>query len=137
MAEHSREDPTPNLPGDNPTNIGRKTVKEKFKRDVQVIRYQSGARKPMAGESPGPQPIHTSERGHVPKRPYGLTESLEDKGDAERLQDGLQRKETAAQFARSNAGRHNNGISSAEPRVISGDESGDATFPLKQDARKK
>jgi len=45
----------------------------------------------------------------------------------------LKRKETQGQFARTRKGAKNNGMSSAEPRSISGDEKGDATFPLKQD----
>ena len=36
------------------------------------------------------------------------------------------------QLVHTKAGANNNGLSSAEPRVISGDESGDATWPLKQ-----
>jgi hypothetical protein len=37
------------------------------------------------------------------------------------------------QFAKSKAGANNDGVSSADPRVLSGKENGDATFPLKQD----
>ena len=43
------------------------------------------------------------------------------------------KKEISGQFARSKGDRRNNGTASAEPRVLSGDEEGDATFPLKQD----
>ena len=39
------------------------------------------------------------------------------------------------QFARSKAGAKNDGVSSADPRVLSGKENGDATFPLKQHKR--
>lgn len=34
------------------------------------------------------------------------------------------------QFARTRKGAHNDGTVSANPRVISGDETGDATFPI-------
>ena len=36
-------------------------------------------------------------------------------------------------FAKSRADHKNNGVSSADPRVISGNQDGDATFPLEQD----
>ncbi|TPM95035.1 hypothetical protein [Mesorhizobium sp. B2-1-3A] len=39
------------------------------------------------------------------------------------------------QSEKNHEGGDNNGVSSAEPRVISGDEEGDATFPLQN--RKK
>ncbi|HWK65002.1 MAG TPA: hypothetical protein VNS34_08680 [Rhizobiaceae bacterium] len=39
------------------------------------------------------------------------------------------RKDAKAQFAKTRHGRHNSGVSSAEPRVITGDE--DATFHTK------
>lgn len=40
------------------------------------------------------------------------------------------------QSEKNHKGGTNNGVSSAEPRVLSGDEGGDATFPLNQDSRK-
>lgn len=46
-------------------------------------------------------------------------------------------RDAAPQFARTRRGSRNSGMSSAEPRVISGDEGGDATFPLKQDRGKR
>lgn len=46
------------------------------------------------------------------------------------------KKDAKGQFARSKANRSNSGVSSADPRVISGKKSGDATFPLKQDRSK-
>ena len=36
------------------------------------------------------------------------------------------------QFARTRKGLENEGVASADPRVLSGKESGDATWPLKQ-----
>lgn len=35
-----------------------------------------------------PDPLHDGDRGDKPKRPYGLTESLDDRGDATRHHDG-------------------------------------------------
>ena len=40
------------------------------------------------------------------------------------------------QFAKSNADGSNDGVSSADPKVITGKKGGDATFPLKQDKGK-
>ncbi|MGB3900986.1 MAG: hypothetical protein WA973_20780 [Mesorhizobium sp.] len=37
------------------------------------------------------------------------------------------------QFAKSKADGTNDGVSSADPKAITGKKSGDATFPLKQD----
>lgn len=38
-----------------------------------------------------------------------------------------------AQFVRTRHGADNNGVESADPEVISGKESGDATFPIEKD----
>ncbi len=46
-------------------------------------------------------------------------------------------QDAAPQFVRSHEGSTNDGVSSAEPRIISRDKSGDATFPLKQGRRKR
>jgi len=87
-------------------------------------------------ERPGmaPQsPIHTGDKADQPKRPYGLTGKTHHTNEKTRQSDGRQVKRDAeAQFFRSNAGKDNDGTVSAEPRVISGDGSGDATFPLRQ-----
>jgi len=45
------------------------------------------------------------------------------------------KNDAAGQMVRTKHGASNNGMSSAEPRVISGDEDGDATWPLKQDKK--
>lgn len=42
------------------------------------------------------------------------------------------RRDLAAQFVGTQHGGHNDGTSSAEPRIFSQDEEGDATFPLNQ-----
>ncbi len=46
-------------------------------------------------------------------------------------------RDAAPQFAKTRRGSRNSGMASAEPRVISGDEGGDATFPLKQNRGKR
>ncbi|MEQ1955996.1 hypothetical protein [Mesorhizobium sp. CN2-181] len=40
------------------------------------------------------------------------------------------------QSEKNHAGGSNDGISSADPRVLSGNKEGDATFPIKQDRAK-
>jgi hypothetical protein len=45
------------------------------------------------------------------------------------------KNDAAGQMVRTKHGASNNGMSSVEPRVISGDEDGDATWPLKQDTK--
>jgi hypothetical protein len=55
---------------------------------VDVANYESGARKPVPGISRRPDPVHTGDRGDEPKRPFGLTEPEEDRGDAMRHHDG-------------------------------------------------
>lgn len=46
------------------------------------------------------------------------------------------RADVKGQFAKKTKGGKNDGVASADPEVISGKESGDATFPLKQDKPK-
>ena len=80
-------------------------------------------------------PVHTGDRGDEPKKPYGLTESMNDRGGATRHYDGVQpsrKRETAAQFAGTQHRSDNDGTTSAEPRVMSKNGDGDATFPLHQ-----
>ena len=42
------------------------------------------------------------------------------------------KREVEGQYARTDKGRRNSGIASADPRVLSGKEDGDATWPLNQ-----
>ena len=44
-----------------------------------------------------------------------------------------EKREVKAQFVRTRHGADNNGVASADPEVISGKESGDATFPIEKD----
>jgi hypothetical protein len=46
-------------------------------------------------------------------------------------------KDARGQSEKHHKGGDNDGVSSANPRVISGDESGDATFPFKRDKLKR
>ncbi len=98
--------------------------------------YETGARKLQAEPAfKRENPVHTGDPGDEPKQPYGLTEPMDDRGNATRHHNGVQpsrRKETAGQFVGTQHGGENNGMASAEPRVISKHEGGDATFPLHQ-----
>lgn len=47
------------------------------------------------------------------------------------------RQDAKPQFVRTRHGSTNSGVASAEPRVISHDEGGDATIPLKQGRKGK
>lgn len=95
--------------------------------------HETGARKPLEGESRRYDGVHSGDKGDAPKKPYGLTEPHNDRGDAARHHDGVQPKEQQGQFAPSQADSRNDGTVSAEPRTLTGDEDGDATFPLDQD----
>lgn len=53
-----------------------------------------------------------------------------------RNSDGPQ-ADAKGQSEKNHKGGTNKGVSSAEPRVISGKKDGDATFPLKQDKGRK
>lgn len=46
---------------------------------------------------------------------------------------GQTEKDAEGQFKRSKQGSRNNGVSSANPRALSRDHDGDATFPVKHD----
>ena len=63
-------------------------VQEELPADDETVSYETGARKPVEGESLRPDPIHTGDRGDEPKRPFGLIEPEEDRGDATRHHDG-------------------------------------------------
>lgn len=45
---------------------------------------------------------------------------------------GATKREMKGPYARTDKGRKNSGVVSADPRVLSGKEDGDATWPLKQ-----
>jgi hypothetical protein len=71
-------------------------------------------------------PNHTNSQDEDP-RGADLRKSRDTK------QKGSPQSDAAPQFVRSRKGASNNGMASANPRVISGDEGGDATFPVKPD----
>lgn len=81
----------------------------------------------------------TGKREPPPTQPAG-SRSDEDPAEGARqtIDHNLQQAEedAAGQFAAPQHGGNNSGVSSAEPRVLSGEEDGDATFPLRRGDRK-
>jgi hypothetical protein len=57
-------------------------------RELERHAYETGARKPLAGVSRRPDPVHTGDAGDEPRKPYGLTEPTDDRGEATRHYDG-------------------------------------------------
>ena len=51
---------------------------------------ETGAREPKAGVSQRPDQIHNGDRGDEPKKPYGLTEPVDEVDEKTRLSDGQQ-----------------------------------------------
>jgi hypothetical protein len=45
-------------------------------------------------------------------------------------------RDAKGQFVRTEHGKSNDGVSGANPRVLSGNEDGDSTFPLKRRKKK-
>ncbi len=93
--------------------------------------YEHGARK--LKEHTGPD---SSAENRKPPNGIGLTEnSAEQRGETDKSDlrgegTGSPREDAAGQSETNHDGGSNNGMSSANPRVLSGDEDGDATFPL-------
>lgn len=72
-----------------------------------------------------------------PPRGMGLTDapgehSENDKSDFQEAPTGKPEEDAHGQSERHHAGGKNDGVSSANPRVLSGEEDGDATFPIKR-----
>lgn len=67
----------------------------------------------------------------------GLTEKLserseEDKSDLQNSPLGTPQSDAQGQSEQNHAGGTNDGVASADPRVLSGKKDGDATFPIKR-----
>ena len=72
-----------------------------------------------------------------PTQGMGLTDapgerSENDKSDLQDAPSGTPEADAQGQSERHHAGGSNDGVSSANPRVLSGEEDGDATFPIKR-----
>jgi hypothetical protein len=107
---------------------------------VDNTAYEHGARKLKEHTAPDPSDDFSQEAAENKKPPngMGLTEnpaeqrSESDKSDLRGEGTGSPREDSAGQSETNHVGGSNNGMSSANPRVLSGDEDGDATFPLKR-----
>ena len=83
-----------------------------------------------------PPPTETDQNAGMPKNPHGhgLSQSSDETNDETHQSDQAgsmttsTEKDAKGQYAQTQHGGHNNGVSSAEPEVISGTKSGDATF---------
>lgn len=101
--------------------------------------YESGARKlePASGPDPRDGFSQKAAENKKPPRGVGLTEanreerSQDDWSDLRDQKTGVER-DARGQSEKNHAGGSNDGTTSANPRVLSGDKSGDATFPLKR-----
>ena len=107
---------------------------------VNNTAYEHGARKLKEHTGPDPSDDFSQEaaENRKPRNGMGLTEnsaeqrSESDKSDLRGKGTGSPREDAAGQSETNHAGGSNNGMSSANPRALSGDEDGDATFPLKR-----
>src|SRR4051812_49424351 len=102
--------------------------------------YEHGARKLKEHIGPDSSDDFSQEAAEnkKPANGMGLTEkssqerSEADKSDLRGSGTGSPEEDAAGQSESNHAGGSNNGMSSANPRVLSGDEDGDATFPLRR-----
>lgn len=77
-------------PDRDPNEGSRATVGRQPDRDTgaEWNESESGGRVPKSGASRRPDPIHTGDSADRPKKPYGLTESVDDRGSGTRHYDG-------------------------------------------------
>ena len=100
--------------------------------------YEHGARdlNPLNGSDPNDAFSQEAAENRKPPLGIGLAEktferSENDKSDLSDTKGGRPEADAQGQSEKRHAGGDNDGVSSANPRVLSGDEEGDATFPYK------
>lgn len=100
--------------------------------------YEHGARelKPLTGPDPHDDFSQEAAENKKPPLGMGLTEKLDERSEADKsdLHDSKgagPEADAKGQSEKHHAGGSNDGVSSANPRVLSGNEDGDATFPIK------
>jgi len=105
---------------------------------MKEMAYEHGARELKALDGPDSNDDFSQKaaKNKKPPRGVGLTEprferSENDKSDLIDSNDGTPEADAQGQFENRHAGGSNDGVSSANPRVLSGNEDGDATFPFK------
>ncbi len=89
----------------------------------------TGARKLEPATGPDPRDDFSQKAAENKKPPNGdgLEESVDEGREPDRTGPV---NDARPQFVRTREGAENNGVSSADPRVISGKEDGDATFSV-------
>ena len=105
-----------------------------------ITAYEHGARKLQArtGPDPGDEFSQDAAMNRKPPLGVGLTEKVDrhrsetDKSDFRKSDP---EKDAAGQSEDRHAGGSNDGVVSANPRVLSGKEDGDATFPFDRPPR--
>lgn len=110
---------------------------------IKKTAYEHGARelKPRQGPDPSDDFSQKAAENKKPPLGIGLTEATHERSENDKsdLRDGDRgNPETDAQgqSEKKHAGGRNNGVSSANPRVLSNDDDGDATFPHTADRGK-
>ena len=102
--------------------------------------YETGSRVPKVASK---EQMHEefSQKAAENKKPplgIGLTEKVDlersetDKSDLQDSRTSNPEDDAKGQSESNHAGGRNDGVSSANPRVLSGNKDGDATFPLKK-----
>ncbi|MEQ1943512.1 hypothetical protein ABMA32_13945 [Mesorhizobium sp. VNQ89] len=104
--------------------------------------YEHGARelKPRSGSDPNDDFSQKAAENRKPPRGIGLTDppgehSESDKSDLQNKPTSNPEADAKGQSEKRHKGGSNDGVSSANPRVLSGNDDGDATFPFKSKNR--
>lgn len=102
---------------------------------AKVTAYEHGARKLRAKTGPDPSDEFSQDAAENRKPPLGV--GLSEKVDRHRsetdksdFRDSNPETDAEGQVEDRHAGGSNDGVVSANPRVLSGNEDGDATFPV-------
>lgn len=96
--------------------------------------YEHGAREPKPLKGSDPHDAFSQEAAENKKPPLGigLTQKVHGRSETHksdlRGSKGVPEADAQGQTEKRHAGGSNDGISSADPRVLSGDDEGDATF---------
>jgi len=101
--------------------------------------YETGVQKLQTLKGPDPRDEFSQKAAENEKPPLGmgLAEKIDERSEADKsdLRDSVRgnpENDAAGQSETHHAGGSNDGTTSANPRVLSDDDSGDATFPLKR-----
>jgi hypothetical protein len=100
--------------------------------------YEHGARELKSQDAPDPHDAFSQKAAEnkKPRLGMGLSEessehSENDKSDLTDRKGGTPTPDAQGQSEKRHTGGKNGGVSSANPRVLSGNDDGDATFPFK------